>query len=194
MTTATNAEPKLASPGAGLPKIELFIARLRFWWMQRRGCREEFTARFERERDAILSLASAQDEERASQRVLIDRLRGLEDSSRYWSVWMTLDHLRIVNHGTAGVIRALINGKPPERVASTATVKPSSEVDASVIQAFETSCSDFLGSFADTPDLHTRARYAHPWFGSFDAAGWQFLGGLHMGLHRRQIECILAGL
>jgi hypothetical protein len=29
--------------------------------------------------------------------VLIARPRGLEDSSRYWSVWMTLDHLRIVH-------------------------------------------------------------------------------------------------
>ncbi|MBX3389322.1 MAG: hypothetical protein KF691_07680 [Phycisphaeraceae bacterium] len=43
----------------------------------------------------------------AAERVLIPRLRGLEDSSRYWSVWMMLDHLRIVNSQVAMVIASL---------------------------------------------------------------------------------------
>ncbi|HEY2343348.1 MAG TPA: DinB family protein [Chthoniobacteraceae bacterium] len=186
-------EPKLAPPGAGLPKIELFVARLRFWWLRRRGNRERFNDHFERERDDILALAKSRDDASASRRVLIPRLRGLEDSSRYWSVWMTLDHLRIVNLGTAVVIRALLAGNPPQRVASTATVKPDPKVDASVTEKFKHSCADFLASVAGTADLQTKARYAHPWFGLLNAADWHALGGMHMRLHKHQIECILAG-
>lgn len=189
-----NPEPKLAPPGAGLPKIELLIARLSFAWMRFRGRREEFTAKFESERDAILSLVRSRDPSTAAQRVLINRLRGLEDSSRYWSVWMTLDHLRIVNHVTAGVIRSLIQGKPPTRVASTAAVKPKIDANSEVVAEFERSCAEFLESIDETASLRTAARYTHPWFGPLDAAGWHALGGVHLGLHRRQIECILAGL
>lgn len=177
-----------------MPKIELLIARGLFAWMRFRGRREEFTANFETERDAILSLVRSSDPSNAARRVLIARLRGLEDSSRYWSVWMTLDHLRIVNNVVAGVIRSLIQGNPPTRVASTAAVKPTIDTGPEVVAEFERSCAEFLESIDRTINLRTAARFAHPWFGPLDAAGWHALGGVHLGLHRRQIECILAGI
>src|SRR4051794_8680829 len=90
-------EPRLAPPGAGLPVPELFIARLLFAFRRWNGSREAFNTRFESERRAISELLKECDPEAAARRVLIQRPRGLEDSSRYWSVWMTLDHLRIVN-------------------------------------------------------------------------------------------------
>ena len=40
----------------------------------------------------------------------------------------------------------------------------------------------------------TAARYRHPWFGPLDAAGWHALAATHMGVHRRQLERILAAL
>jgi hypothetical protein len=46
----------------------------------------------------------------------------------------------------------------------------------------------------DAPTLVTKVRHPHPWFGPLDAAGWKFLGGFHLGLHRGQIELILKGL
>lgn len=100
-------EPKLAPAGAGLPKPELFIARLMFAAQSRLGNRNSFNARFARERQAIRNLAGSYSTTSAATRVLIDRIPGLEDSSRYWSVWMTLDHLRIVNHGIARTIESL---------------------------------------------------------------------------------------
>jgi hypothetical protein len=188
------SEPKLAPPGAGLPKIELLVARLRFAWAQMRGTRAQFTARFERERDAILKIVRSLNPELAGRRVLIPRPRGLEDSSRNWSVWMTLDHLRIANTAFGRVIHLLGQGRVPERPASTAAVKPSPDVDASVVEGFERSCELFLHNAAEVPDLQTKARYLHPWFGQLDAAGWHALCTLHMGLHRGQIERILHGL
>ena len=188
------AEPKLAAPGAGLPKIELLVARLRFAWARMRGTRAQFAARCEQERETIMNLVRSLDPRLAARRVLIPRLRGMEDSSRNWSVWMTLDHLRITNTAFGRVIHSLAQGRVPDRVASTAAVKPSADVDASVVDGFERSCELLTHTTAAVADLRTKARYAHPWFGPLDATGWHVLCAWHMGLHRGHIERILDGL
>lgn len=192
--TPTIVPPKLAPPGAGLPKLELEVARFIFRVGLRLSSRDKATAVIARQRHEILRLANNRNAATLGQRVLIDRLRGLEDSSRHWSVYMTLDHLRIVNDAIAQAITALVAGKVPPRSASTAAVKPDPAVDGRVVAAFEESCRNFEQSVAAAPDLNTRLKYAHPWFGPLDAASWHFLAGFHMNLHRRQIEAILAGM
>ena len=49
-------EPHLAPPGAGLPLVELWAARLLFGLTRWRGNLESFAARFEQERAAIREL------------------------------------------------------------------------------------------------------------------------------------------
>lgn len=186
--------PRLDPPGAGLPAPELFIARLMFATKRLLGTRASFSAQFERERGLILDLLASCEPVLRGRRALIPRLRGLEDSSRHWSVWMTLDHLRITNLVFAKVISALAQGRVPGQKASTADVKPDPGVTAEVEAAFEASCADVRAAVADVPDLRTSARYAHPWFGPLDAAGWQALAAMHLGIHRRQIERILRDL
>ncbi len=160
----------------------------------RRTSRESAAAAFAGERDAILTIVGRTPADQLSVPVLIKRLQGLEDSSRDWSVLMTLDHLRIVNQEISGVIASLCAGQVPERVASTAAVKPSAAVDASVIPAFEATCRDFEMIVASMRDLKTPIKFPHPWFGPLDAASWHFMSSFHMRLHRKQIEHILAGL
>jgi len=187
-------EPKLAPPGAGLPKIELTIGRLLFAWRRRKGDRDAFNARFQHERQAIHAMAASCNPESGSRRVLIRRARGMEDSSRYWSVWMVLDHLRIVNGDIARIIESLAKGVVPPGTASTARVKPSTGATASVMDEHERVCDKLLATVAAVSDLKTAAKYAHPWFGPLDAAGWHALAGGHMGIHRAQLERILEGL
>ena len=186
------SEPQLGAPGAGLPPFELFVGRILFWLRRAITSRERANAHFQREREAIRALVARCDPAAGAERVLIPRGRGMEDSSRNWSVWMTLDHLRIVNDSFARVIRALTNGVMPEGKASTATVKPSPDASAEVIPAYEQACDAVLASAAEARDLRTPLRYAHPWFGPLDAAGWHTLAGGHMRIHRGQIERILA--
>src|SRR6185369_877237 len=88
-------EPQLARPGAGLPKPELYVARILFALRRWTSTRDVFSAVFQKERHAIQQLVRSCGPVSAARRVLIPRVRGLEDSSRYWSVWMTLEHLRI---------------------------------------------------------------------------------------------------
>jgi hypothetical protein len=187
-------EPRLAPPGAGLPLTELLIGRTLFAIRRWTGNRESFTARFCQERAAIKRLVDSSDEKSLSQRVLIQRPPGLEDSSRYWSVLMTLDHLRIVHDEFARVFEAFGNGVVPDGKVSTAAVKPDPEVTVSVISEYENSCDLLLHAAASVSNLKTKARYAHPWFGPMDAYGWYGLAGGHMGIHRLQIERILAGV
>jgi len=125
MKTIPIDEPQLGAPGAGLPKLELWVARWLFGRRRKRATREEATALFVTEHGRIQDLVRDLPQEVASRRVLIPRPRGLEDCSRYWSVYMVLDHLRIVNHGITETIRLLASGQTPGRVASTANVKPS---------------------------------------------------------------------
>ncbi len=104
---------------------------------------------------------------------------------------MTLEHLRITNTIFTGAILMLSRGKVPEREASTAGVKPGGEVSAEVEAAFENSCEAFLSKVAGVADLETKAKYAHPWFGPLDAAGWHALAATHMAIHRAQIAKII---
>lgn len=158
---------------------------------RRVGSAAKIAARFESERRAISRLCEGQDGEALGERVLIPRLRGLEDSSRYWSVWMTLDHLRIVNDAITGVVRELMAGRVPPGAASTAEVKPREGVGADVSAPYESSCDDLAALFAGGQSLRTTCRYAHPWFGPLDGAGWCELSAMHMKIHRTQIERIL---
>ena len=184
------SSPVLQPPGAGLPPLELRAARALFRWRQWRTSRSEVAVLFEEEKGKILQLAAREDAESGRQQVLIHRLRGLEDSSRFWSVFMTLDHLCIVNLGTTDTIARLARDESPTRVASTAAVKPSASADQTTIDRFVTVCNTFERTVDAIHDLRSRKTWDHPWFGPLNAAGWHFLTAFHMGLHRRQIEAI----
>ena len=186
--------PRLAPPGAGLPFPENLIARVLLGMKRLTGNSGSFTAHFIRERETIRKLIDHLDEPTLSRRVLIRRPKGLEDSSRNWSVLMTLDHLRIVHQAFIGVIGALAKEQVPEGEASTAAVKPDPAVTMDVIADYEASCDALLATLAAVGNFKTRARFPHPWFGPMDAHGWHALAGGHMSIHRVQIERILNGV
>ena len=190
----TPQQPNLAPPGAGLPKLELLVARILFALRRGVGSRRSFDALIVRERGLICELVRKCNTESGAQRVLIPRIPGLEDSSRYWSVWMTLDHLRIVHESIAHLIGELVREVTPPGAASTAAVKPNANVGPEVVAAFEASCDALASVIAASPNLDTQARYPHPWFGPLNASGWHALTGVHMSIHRAQIERILSGL
>ncbi len=190
LNSSNSPEPKLSAPGAGLPRPELWAARAIFALHRWRNDRADAESLIGAERDQLLSLTKGLPCESAARRVLIPRLSGLEDSSRYWSIFMTLEHVRIVNEVVTKTIALLAEGKSPEKVASTADVKPSPEVSASVVDAFPEGCERLIRLVATVPDLQTKKRYAHPWFGPLDAAAWHHMAGFHMRLHRRQILSI----
>lgn len=187
-------EPILQPPGAGLPLPELLIARTLFAIRRKLGNRESFNRFFQAEDQKIRNLISRFPVETRSQRVLISRPRGLEDSSRYWSLWMTLDHLKIVNDAVTSSILSLNQKMIPAHKAKTENVKPRQEVGPEIEAEYEQSCRDFQKAIDSITVCKTEYRYEHPWFGPLDIHGWHAMVGLHLRIHRVQIERILAGL
>jgi len=190
LNTKNSPHPNLQAPGKGLPKFELFMARLMVGWKAKRTSRDQAASIFEFEKSEILRLVRNLNPSFAGTQVLIKRLRGLEDSSRFWSIYMTLDHLTIVNHGATDLITALSNGETPKRMVSTADVKPRDSADVTTIQEFERVCNKFQETVQNIPDLITDLTWAHPWFGELNAQRWHFFTGFHMSLHRQQILSI----
>ncbi len=185
--------PRLAPPGAGLPGIELWIARLLFKIRAAGDSPKKAVIRLLNEMARIEVLLEDAKPETLNQPRLIPRLRGLEDSSRNWSVYMTLEHLQIVNTVISETVESLTVGRVPVEKASTAAVKPHVGISEEILTPYRESCMrlvEWLGA-AET-DLKTNATYSHPWFGPLSAAGWMTLSWVHMGIHRRQIEAITA--
>jgi len=174
------------------------VARLLFGIRCRFGASSSLTRVFQQERASIAKLitnvTAGRDPELGRRRVLIARPAGLEDSSRFWSAWMTLDHLRIVNEAIAGVITSLAQGVIPEGEASTAAVKPATDVTAAVIEPYERSCDTLLAALPSAALARRTDRFPHPWFGPLNASGWHALAGTHMGIHRVQLERIAEGI
>lgn len=194
MSPTTEELPSLDAPGAGLPGPMLFVARRLFALKCRFGKREGFIADFAAERAAIANLLGSCPADQRATRILVPRLRGLEDSSRYWSAWMTLDHLRICNEAFAHVITELSHDRQPDLVVRTEDVKPDPAVGRDVEAGYEQANDHFLEVLRDLPDLRTRLQLAHPWFGPLDAFRWLALATMHMAIHRAQLEAILGRL
>jgi hypothetical protein len=189
MTTTQN--PRLAPPGAGLPWIELQIGRLLFGLRRLMGNRASFLQTFRDEQDKIRTLINRFPAGARGRQILIPRAVGLEDSSRHYSAWMVLDHLRIVNNACVNIIGELTAGHAMSGSASTAAVKPDPAADASVEVSYNTSCRDVLVAIQSAGELHTKTRYPHPWFGPLDAHGWAAMVAMHMGIHRNQLALML---
>ena len=188
-----DVQARLEAPGAGIPWFERkwFGAGLRLFALG--ASREKAWAKFEDEADRLLSLAGNVDEETGRRRVLVPRQSGMEDSSRFWSPYMIVQHVTIVDRGLLMLVRALAAGKSPDREISTAAMKPSADAGPESLEAFRETVAARKNQLAANEDLKTGARKVHPWFGSLDAHQWFCLAGIHHGIHRKQMEQVLKG-
>lgn len=183
---------KLQPPGAGLPWAELLAARVGMRVLRLTTSRQRASRSFRREGDRILSLVRLLPLDGAAERVLIPRIFGIEDSSRHWSVLMVLEHLVIVNDAIGQIVQSLAARRPFEREIGIADVKPQPDQQLEVIDRFAGCVANYLAAIEALPNLHTRLRYRHPWFGPLTGHGWHVLAAEHQAIHRRQIERILA--
>ena len=117
----------------------------------------------------------------------------MEDSSRFWSVAMTVEHLNIVGAAVRRLIAGLMRGEATDRPARTQDVKPKGETPPAEVRA------EFVRLLADAATDPPAAcgegmKARHPWFGPLDAFRWRCMLAMHQRLHRRQLEAIRDGL
>ena len=184
---------QLEKPGAGVPWFERQLIHLALKLLSVMRDKDTLADLFLTESDKIISLVEQFEDEDLTKRVLIDRLRGIEDSSRDWSAMMTLEHLNIVNTGLMGIIRTLLHPKGGQLPAvKIENVKPSEDAGVEMIDAFALNNQKVLKQLVQIKSMEPSATHPHPWFGEFKAKHWLCLLAVHMKLHRKQIEKILA--
>lgn len=194
MSAASSSVPNLAPPGAGLPFPESLLVRLfGRLAMRRRYTWDSAIDDIEATAERIIARFDALPPEIQSTPVLVDRLRGLEDSSRFWSPSMALEHLNITGGSMLMMVLMLSHGKTTSKKVDTAAVKPVGKPPAEVLEAFmklHRGARERLRNGAG--ELREGPSHVHPWFGALHATDWLRLMASHLRLHERQLAAVLA--
>src|SRR5437773_4603077 len=77
--------------------MEMGISSLCFAVSRRIMSQSAASARFKREADRILAHTQKLDPALTIKPVLVERIRGLEENCRHWSLLMAIDHLAMIN-------------------------------------------------------------------------------------------------
>ncbi len=190
-----NQNPQLAPPGAGLPLVESLVLKL--WYgpvVSKRTKRPQCRTQYESVVTKIIQLAEGLTPEQRRTKILVPRLTGLEDSSRYWSLNGVMEHLMIVGEKMQTAILTLASGHVPNEKADVAKVKPLQSGE-DMLEKFKSFAPNLLknidaelakpGMDADRPVfLH------HPWFGPINAHQWYWLASVHQVIHYQQAKHI----
>jgi len=191
--STTEQPPMLERPGAGLPLPQLLLSRLILAVASAMDSRESALRRFNTEAGRIHRLVEPLDDAIGARPVLVPRLLGLEDSSRFWSPFMVVEHLVIVNMNMLRIMSDMVAGRLHPDPARIEDFKPAPSAGRTSLAAFDRLVEQFNAQVPQWSDLRTRCRHVHPWFGPLGAHRWLSLAGLHHGIHRRQLKRILAG-
>lgn len=194
---AHRKEIVLAPAGAGLPVHQMLALR---WivkpFVAERADWQDVADRFRLLTQRIDDELAQCTQEDLSRSVLVRPLKGLEDSSRYWSVAMTLEHIVIVGRSIYMIARQLAEGRVPAGKASTAAVKPAGKyTPAEALGAFRQFCDEeFPTLLPAMKNRDSKSTFPHPWMGSMTVRGWYWLLAAHHEIHMRQIQEIRKGL
>lgn len=182
---------RLQKPGAGLPLLQRLL--LRFYvkpFVAARADWEKDKADFASVNAKILAACDRLNNVELSRRILVPPQAGLEDSSRYWSAAMTLEHMVIVGSGMRDIIIELSQGRVPPVKPDTAKVKPFGRMTAAEsldsFRAFAAGTMEDIDSRLGDRDSATSLD--HPWFGAFTARQWHWLLPVHGVIHLKQLR------
>jgi hypothetical protein len=188
------APTKNAEPGAGLPWWQHWVGRnVLFPRFCAKHTPQSALALFQEEKARIFDLTNTPGLA-VTCPVKVRGVMGIEESSREWSVQMTVEHLNIVNPAIAALIQCLQANKPFPHPIRIAAVKPKGQQDwLNTLEGFQHLTDQLVDQVKNGPWPET-IRHEHPWFGPLTAFQWTCMVAMHQGIHRKQIEAILKGL
>lgn len=190
----SSSEPKLQAPGAGLPLIQKLALRFLVGPFQSKKTPWEVSrARYEKLTAKIIAKAESIPAEKRKIKILVDPIIGLEDSSRYWSVDMLIEHLMIVSKNMEGIILQLTSGTVPQIKVDVAKVKPTVASSESSTQDLLKEYKTFAPPLLQNLDSKMKNRDSpltllHPWFGECTARQWYWVLAAHQGIHWNQLK------
>lgn len=184
---------KLESAGKGLPAIEALTLRhiifpilktLMSWNMGMKL--------FEYEGKRILNDVKMLDESVLFKKVLIPKILGIEDNSRYYSPAMVLWHLIYVGEAIQGGIISLSKNESPDFVVKIEKFKPFVEISANIVSQYEMFLKEYRRTIEENvKDKYIRNYHAHPWVGPLNPHQWLIMSAIHQLIHRRQLRKII---
>jgi hypothetical protein len=130
-------------------------------------------------------------------KVLVPKLPSIEDSSRFWSAGMVLEHLIIVGERIGVVVQSLSGGKMPTGMSSIADMKPPGKIGGEqIIEEYATFVDRFIKRMNNIePSVNKRnISYSHPWFGPLGVNQWICLSALHQKTHTKHLQAIRSRL
>ncbi|MBX2994161.1 MAG: DinB family protein [Bdellovibrionaceae bacterium] len=183
--------PQLDAPGAGIPMHHRMLMR---WYVRPRiAATSDWLHNeklFYKIHGTILNEVSSVPYNKWSAKILIPPQRGLEDSSRFWNLKETLEHIVIVGSGIQSLVVTLSNGEVPASEVDTAKVKPAGQMTPEetliYFEEYVTSCIGKIN--AAKGEKLRQLKWPHPWFGPMNAHEWFWLLPIHAGLHLQQIR------
>jgi hypothetical protein len=184
----------LDKPGAGIPyPVMLLLRHVVAPMAAGRSTYDQNAAFFASSGKDIIDTCSGLSDQSMTTCVVVPPMRGLEDSSRYWSVSMTLEHIDIVGRAIIGSMKELAAGRVPARVANTVDVKPAGIFNgAQALQQYkgfyDRVRQELTPSFFG--DYNSPLTYAHPWFGPMTIRQWHWMLAVHQNIHLKQIRAI----
>jgi len=146
----------------------------------------------ERQASRLLDLAEGLPAPLLERRVLVPRQIGLEDSSRFHSWTMVVEHLTIAGDGIAAILSALTHGIAPAGTVRVEDLKPAGGIGApQAVERYRAMLRRLRDTILDDgADWNTGLRHAHPWFGPLGPGAWACFAPFHQAIHLKQARRI----
>ena len=184
---------KLEKAGHGLPKIDaIFLRYIGFPLLKSFISWGNAFKFFEYEGKEILNLVKDLPKDKLFKKVLIPKIFGIEDNSRYYSPAMVLWHLIYVGECLQ---EGIVNLSKNEKINFTVKIenfKPFIKIDEDIVERYE----NFLNNYRKFIEINVENKYinnchSHPWFGCLNPKEWLVMSAIHQMVHQRQIKKIL---
>jgi hypothetical protein len=188
--------PSLEKPGAGLPFFEALFVR---WYVgpfqSRKNDKAKNLRLFSMIGARLLKEFASVPEDKRDQKVLVPRMKGVEDSSRNWSPNEVLEHLMITGEGMRGIIIELANGRTSGYEVKIENFKPKGKyAGGDAREDFKKFVDETVALLEPLKIEDEGPDHKHPWLGRFNALQWTWLLAGHGGLHLAQLQAIKKGL
>lgn len=184
---------KLEKPGHGLPKIDaIFLKHVGFPILKTFISWDNAMKFFEYEGKEILNLVKDLPKDKLFKKVLIPKIFGIEDNSRYYSPAMVLWHLLYVGETLQEGIVSLSKNEKIDFTVKIENFKPFVQIDEDIVEKYE----KFLNNYKKFIERNIENKYinnclSHPWFGCLNPHQWLVMSAIHQMVHKRQIKKIL---
>lgn len=179
--------PYLQPPGAGIPFWQRWVGYCVVRWVGRVHSRTQSQQDFIKSTQDMIDLCKRIPPSRRDEKILVPKQFGMEDSSRFWSVNLTLEHVMIVTKGITDIIIALSRNKNVPGMVRTADAKPQGVLQGDALVVFQDAMHECETRLQDVVIQASSKRHRHPWFGALNAAQWHSLLAMHNTIHHRQI-------